>query len=136
MVRADPEGRQGMSTTLYVLEDMHGAVIYVGISNSPWHRFDAHRTREWWNNVATIKLTHYAHRADAATAEKSLIATLRPPGNVASIPTAPVPPPSVAPSPFPRVQRPPLPVPCAAPDPFWDDDTPITLDDPVPEVVR
>lgn len=82
------------TTTLYVLYDMAGAPIYVGISHVPWDRMDQHREREWWQDVASAAFTHYPSRCDAEKAETTLIVALRPPGNRAWMPSTPLPHPS------------------------------------------
>lgn len=80
-----------MTTTLYVMRDAGGCVIYVGISGHATRRLDEHRLeRHWWRDIASIDLSHFDTWVEAIEAESDLIRTLRPLHNVALNPDRPV----------------------------------------------
>jgi hypothetical protein len=87
---ATPRGER--ATTVYVLRDLHGQPLYVGITRTArgTSRFAEHAaTKPWFTEVAKIDVTHYATATEAADAERLLIRHLRPPHNVAAQPVHP-----------------------------------------------
>lgn len=55
------------------------SLLYVGISVHPGKRFSQHeRTKPWFSDVATIKVTYYPDRDQAYANEQMLIHTLHP----------------------------------------------------------
>lgn len=87
---ATPRGER--ATTVYVLRDLHGQPLYVGITRTArgTTRFAEHAaTKPWFTDVARIDVTHYDSAAAAEEAERLLIRHLRPPHNVAGQPTHP-----------------------------------------------
>lgn len=60
--------------TLYRLFDADSNLLYVGIATNPQARFRTHRgDKAWWPAVASVTLTEFATRSDAAAAEKEAI---------------------------------------------------------------
>ena len=60
-------------TAVYRLFDAEGALIYVGITDSPGARWRNHSVRDWWPRVASYTLTWHDHRADAEAEEAHAI---------------------------------------------------------------
>ena len=68
---------------LYRLYDGAGRLLYVGITNSPRHRFGQHAaTKVWWGQVAVRELAYYPNRAAVEEAERYAIRRERPLHNV------------------------------------------------------
>lgn len=121
-------------TTLYVLKDMNGAVLYVGVSHRPWDRMDQHRGKPWWVDVASAEFTHYPTRMDAEIAERTLITALRPPGNTVWMPTSPAAPPSMLVH-YDSWDRVNLPKPAASTEPTAEELGIVTIDDDEPLIL-
>lgn len=61
-------------TTLYRFFAEDGDLLYVGVTNNAGNRFDQHRiSKPWWDQVATITVTHYEDRETALYWERSAI---------------------------------------------------------------
>jgi predicted GIY-YIG superfamily endonuclease len=58
---------------LYRLLDAEGALLYVGISRSPSSRFMQHGRKQWWSEVAEVRLQRYATDAEAMDAEATAL---------------------------------------------------------------
>ncbi|GLP64251.1 hypothetical protein TUSST3_08710 [Streptomyces sp. TUS-ST3] len=56
-------------TALYRLYDGGGVLLYVGITNMPNVRFDAHTMKPWWSQVAHKDVTWFDNRQQASQAE-------------------------------------------------------------------
>lgn len=57
-------------TFVYKAYDATGALLYVGMSVSPWARLKAHAgASEWWGDTAHVVITGYADRISAHDAE-------------------------------------------------------------------
>jgi predicted GIY-YIG superfamily endonuclease len=67
---------------LYRLFDTEGAVLYVGISRSPSSRFMQHGRKQWWPEVAQVRLQRYATDAEAMDAEMIAVRVEQPRHNV------------------------------------------------------
>lgn len=68
---------------LYWLYDVDDRLLYVGITNSGVKRMEQHGAqKEWWPRVATIRVEHFATRAEAERAEREAIREHLPPYNV------------------------------------------------------
>ena len=65
-------------TALYRLYDEGGVLLYVGITNMPNVRFDAHTMKPWWRQVAHKDVTWYDNRQLASQAEVMAIRTEHP----------------------------------------------------------
>ncbi|MET9222403.1 GIY-YIG nuclease family protein [Streptomyces sp. NPDC003300] len=65
-------------TALYRLFDTEGRLLYVGITNMPNVRFDAHRMKAWWKQVARRELVWFDNRQEAGWAEVRAIRAERP----------------------------------------------------------
>lgn len=66
-------------TAVYRFYDKADAVIYVGITNNPAHRWAAHATdKSWWCDVATREVEWFDTREEAERIEDHLISTLHP----------------------------------------------------------
>ncbi|MFV8317046.1 GIY-YIG nuclease family protein [Mycobacterium sp. 23] len=64
---------------LYRFFSEDGALLYVGITNSPRDRFSQHRsTAPWWKEATNITLTRYTNRNELAAAEIQAIKTENP----------------------------------------------------------
>lgn len=69
---------------LYRFLGEQGALLYVGITNNPGRRFAQHSSgREWWHEVAEIRIERFSDREAALAAERQAIRTERPRYNVA-----------------------------------------------------
>lgn len=77
-----PPGR----TALYRLFDREGTLLYVGITHDPQQRAKAHRTRQWWPQVAKVKIQWHRTRLDAHRAERVAIHDESPRYNIAETP--------------------------------------------------
>jgi predicted GIY-YIG superfamily endonuclease len=70
--------RQGR-TALYRFYDARGDLLYVGITNSPHHRFAQHRDgSDWWEHAASRRIHWYDTRHEALRAEYVAIRRERP----------------------------------------------------------
>ena len=70
-------------TTLYRLYDWVDDLLYVGISESAMTRFSQHLIgKEWWTDVALIRLQHFETRAEAVAAETEAIRSECPRHNI------------------------------------------------------
>lgn len=68
---------------VYVLHDEDEQVLYVGISLRVGERMSSHRAdKDWWGDVATIKLHHVESRDEARKLERELIKLHDPPYNI------------------------------------------------------
>lgn len=64
---------------LYRFFSADGALLYVGITNSPRDRFSQHRSAApWWEEATSITLTRYTNRNELAAAEIHAIKTENP----------------------------------------------------------
>jgi hypothetical protein len=73
--------RQPHALYRFFAED--GALLYVGITNNPARRFAQHgAARDWWLEVATIRLEMYPSREAVLAAERAAIVAERPRYNV------------------------------------------------------
>ena len=78
-LRRQPSKIQSVPTTVYRHFDKDGELLYVGISMSFLHRQVAHRrVKSWFDQIATITLTHYPSRREALDAETLAIRTESP----------------------------------------------------------
>jgi predicted GIY-YIG superfamily endonuclease len=69
---------------LYRFYDADGVLLYVGITADPGVRFKKHRhDKEWWTQVATIRIQKLPTRAAVLAAEKKAISDERPLWNIA-----------------------------------------------------
>lgn len=77
-------GRPGTSyTVVYDFYDNRGTLLYIGITSSPERRFASHEANSTWMEFATTyRVTRFATRDDAKSAEKAWIETCRPLFNV------------------------------------------------------
>src|SRR5439155_16381519 len=79
-------GERGMTTTrgeqqmyLYRFFDKHGTLLYIGISNNPHHRWDAHAgDKPWWREVADQTCERAGDIDDALAVEEDAIHRERP----------------------------------------------------------
>lgn len=72
-------------TALYRFYDRSGTLLYVGITNSPRHRFTQHANNpenEWWRHHSYHRLHWYDTRKQALRAEYVAIRTERPTHNL------------------------------------------------------
>jgi predicted GIY-YIG superfamily endonuclease len=68
-----------------------GELLYVGITNNPTRRFAQHGVkRDWWHEVATIRMERHESREAVLAAERSAILAERPRYNVVHNGGAPV----------------------------------------------
>lgn len=68
-------------TAVYRFYDARGDLLYVGITNSPRHRFAQHAVNpdnEWWQHRASRRITWYDTRQQALRAEYVAIRKERP----------------------------------------------------------
>lgn len=65
-------------TALYRLYDGEDRVLYIGITNMPNVRFDAHRMKPWWKQVARKDIEWFENRHQASCAEVRAIRAERP----------------------------------------------------------
>lgn len=72
----------GEPTTVYRFYDADDKLLYVGITKNLPRRLAAHtKTKEWWLNVASIKLEHFKNRESARLREKTYTMFLNPEHN-------------------------------------------------------
>lgn len=72
----------GDPTTVYRFYDANDKLLYVGITKNLSRRLAAHtKTKEWWLNVASIKLEHFKNRESARLREKTYTMFLDPKHN-------------------------------------------------------
>lgn len=72
------------TTSVYRYYDKHGRLIYVGITSRGVKRNREHNeSKDWWQYVARQEVSHCDNREAAATLEKELIQTYKPPFNTA-----------------------------------------------------
>ena len=69
-------------TVLYRFYDIHGTLLYVGISHSAM-RWRAHTRTPWWEDAVDVELEHYTSRRAAQQAEFEAIRKEAPLYNVA-----------------------------------------------------
>lgn len=63
-----------MSATVYRAYSADDELLYVGATTQPGQRLAAHgRSKDWWREVATIKLAHFPSPALAQAAEREAI---------------------------------------------------------------
>lgn len=68
---------------LYRLFDTSDNLLYIGITNDPELRWKQHgKVKNWWRQVATIRVEHFDSRDDALAAEKAAIKAEKPRWNV------------------------------------------------------
>lgn len=71
------------SHVVYRMLDANGTLLYVGITLDAAGRFYAHRKdKDWWTQVDTIRVQHFASRAEAIDAERVAIGREKPLHNV------------------------------------------------------
>lgn len=71
------------TTALYRLYDIHGRLLYVGISNRVHHRIRSHRMdKQWGAHIAQTKIEYFTTRVGALSAEEAAIKRERPRHNV------------------------------------------------------
>jgi len=76
---------------LYRFFATDGSLLYVGVTNNPARRFTQHGVqRDWWHEVATIRMERHESREAVLAAEKAAIAKERPRYNVKHNGGAPV----------------------------------------------
>lgn len=64
---------------LYWFYDLHGELLYIGITNSGVKRMEQHGAeKEWWMEVSRVDVEHYATREEAEEAERAAIRRYRP----------------------------------------------------------
>lgn len=69
--------------TLYRFFDEDGTLLYIGISENPLARLDAHVTSQlWWSHVRSATFEHCGTRTEALKAEEAAIRAERPAFNV------------------------------------------------------
>lgn len=72
-----------MSTTLYRFYDADDVLLYVGISNNAYQRWQNHSyMKKWWPEVASAKFVSFATREEASVAEVQAIKNEQPKYNV------------------------------------------------------
>lgn len=68
---------------LYRFFDEGGELLYIGITNNPTARFRQHGSdKDWWHEVATIRMERYSSRDAVLVAEKRAIIEEKPRYNV------------------------------------------------------
>lgn len=68
---------------LYRVFDHEGALLYVGQTLAPVHRFATHqRQKNWWRDVATIALQHFQDLDAVSEAEREAIRGENPVHNI------------------------------------------------------
>lgn len=68
---------------LYRMFDTEDQLLYVGITADAPDRFHGHRQdKDWWREIAAIRLEHLANRTAALQAERDAIRTERPKYNI------------------------------------------------------
>jgi predicted GIY-YIG superfamily endonuclease len=68
-----------VTNTLYRMFDENERLLYVGITLDVGQRFTDHRQHKpWWQNVVTMKLEHFATRAELEAAERDAIVAENP----------------------------------------------------------
>lgn len=76
------------ATTVYKFYDRHNVLLYVGITAQKSTRFYQHQiSKDWWGEVSSVALEHYATRLEAQAREAELIASEKPRYNLRSEPT-------------------------------------------------
>lgn len=64
---------------LYRMFDAAGQLLYVGLTNNPKGRFGNHRdTKDWWDQVSTIKVESFSSREELIAAERTAIGAEKP----------------------------------------------------------
>jgi predicted GIY-YIG superfamily endonuclease len=67
---------------VYICSNLADRILYVGITSNGVRRLRVHGNRkDWWPEVATVRVLHYPTAAAAKAEEKRLIAELQPPHN-------------------------------------------------------
>lgn len=77
-------------TALYRHYNADGALLYVGISNSPIYRLRQHEASAWFFNISNVSIEWHATERAARAAERKAIAVERPLHNRAHNPTGDV----------------------------------------------
>lgn len=68
-----------MATTLYRFFDKDDVLLYVGVTQQAWWRWQTHRaSTNWWTSTHHVTLEHFEYREQALAAEKHAIKTERP----------------------------------------------------------
>ena len=67
---------------LYRFFDREDRLLYVGITEEPIKRWNAHASRKWWPSAARYRVEWYATRPKAERAEREAIVAERPQHNV------------------------------------------------------
>lgn len=78
-------------TAVYEFFDSRGRHLYIGITNSPAHRFDQHALDKWWwqhVDHGRTRITWHPTRSKALRIEKRKIQAQCPPGNTQHNPRA------------------------------------------------
>lgn len=72
--------------TVYLARDVHGEVLYVGVTSNLYRRLGQHSQRApWWSLAHSFSLHGAKSRQAADRIEAQLIATLQPPHNVRGV---------------------------------------------------
>lgn len=75
--------RPEVKGTLYRMFNADGDLLYLGISSRGPQRFGEHRqTQDWWTEVETIRVEHFATIGEAERAERAAIPIEEPRYNV------------------------------------------------------
>lgn len=68
--------------TVYRFRDANGRLLYVGRSLNALERIDTHRTHlDWWDQVVSINVEHFATRDEASDAERAAVFAEQPKHN-------------------------------------------------------
>ena len=70
--------RPNSTFVVYRFYNAVGECLYVGWSHNVLKRFEDHRERKWWKQIARIELDHQPTPAKAQAHEEALIKELRP----------------------------------------------------------
>lgn len=70
---------------VYVIRNLHGDVLYVGMTKLLWRRIGEHSKKAaWWDEAASVVSFPCANKARAASMERQLIGLLHPTHNKAA----------------------------------------------------
>lgn len=79
-MRSDTSKREHV---LYRFFDQTNDLLYVGITCSVPKRFGQHRdTKEWWPQIAAVRMEHFNDRASVLAAERAAVAAEKPKYNI------------------------------------------------------
>lgn len=75
------------AANVYTFLDAEGAPLYVGCTSQQYaRRFAGHGRKDWWTDVAEIRVEHFEDKSDGLRRERQLIRELRPKHNIAQHP--------------------------------------------------